>query len=279
MARDFKNVKRIVIKIGSSSLTYNDTHKLNIDRIDRLAREISDIMNSGIEVILVSSGAIATGMARMNFDNKPKELAKKQALASIGQSNLMEIYNKCFADYGYVVGQLLLTKYVIDHNQMKENAENCINEMLKMGIIPIINENDAISVDEIKLGDNDNLSSIVSRLVKADLLILLSDIGGLFNKDPNTYADAQKIEEVEDISALNLNLSTSKSKLGTGGIETKLKACDDATKAGIDCVIANASNIHPIKQILSGKPTGTLFKSKTQKTLTKPQNKDNERCL
>ena len=264
MIRDFKNVKRIVVKIGSSSLTYSNTHKLNIDRIDRLAKEISDIMNSGIEVILVSSGAIATGMARVKVESKPKALAKKQALASVGQSSLMEIYNKCFADYGYVVGQLLLTRYIIDHNQMKENAQNCINEMLKMGIIPIINENDAISVDEIKLGDNDNLSSIVSHLVKADLLILLSDIDGLFDKDPNIYEDARKIEVVEDLSALNINLGTTKSTLGTGGIETKLQACEDATMAGIDCVIANASNIHAIKQILSNKPTGTLFKKKVE---------------
>lgn len=275
MARDFKNVKRIVVKIGSSSLTYKDTHKLNIDRIDRLAREISDIMNSGIEVVLVSSGAIATGMARMNIESKPSQLSKKQALASIGQSNLMEIYNKCFADYGYIAGQLLLTKYVIDHAQMRENAENCINEMLKMGIIPIINENDAISVDEIKLGDNDNLSSIVSRLVKADLLILLSDIDGLYNKDPNAYIDAKKIEEIEDISLLKIDLNASKSKLGTGGIQTKLKACDDATKEGIDCVIANANNPHALKQILSGKQIGTLFKkSKTNNTQAKIEEND-----
>ncbi|MGN1227281.1 MAG: glutamate 5-kinase [Christensenellales bacterium] len=275
MARDFSKVKRIVVKIGSSSLTYNATHKLNIDRIDRLAKEISDISNSGVEVVLVSSGAIATGMARLKFDSKPQELSKKQALACVGQSNLMEIYNKCFADYGYTVGQLLLTKYVIDNKQMRVNAENCINEMLKLGVIPIINENDSISVEEIKLGDNDNLSSIVARLVKADLLILLSDIDGLYTKDPNKYADAQMITQVDNIKELCIDKSESKSSLGTGGISTKLKACEDATNAGIDCIIANGGNIHAIKQILSNKEVGTLFKAHKHKQ----SSQENERTL
>lgn len=274
MGRDFSNVKRIVVKIGSSSLTYSDTHKLNIDRIDRFAREISDITNSGVEVILVSSGAIATGMSRLNITTKPENLGKRQALACVGQSNLMEIYNKCFADYGYTAGQLLLTKYVIDNRQTRENAENCINEMLNLNIIPIINENDSISVEEIKLGDNDNLSSIVARLVKADLLILLSDIDGLFTKDPNKYADAQKIEEVENIEDLKIEKSESKSSLGTGGIQTKIKACEDATNAGIDCIIANSNNIHAIKQILSNKNTGTYFKAKK-----KQKQKETEQSL
>ena len=265
MTRDFSKVKRIVVKIGSSSLTYSDTQKLNIDRIDRLAREISDIINSGLEVILVSSGAIATGMSRLNFHTKPTDLAIKQAIACVGQSNLIEIYNKCFADYGYTVGQLLLTKLVIDNKQIRKNAQNCINEMLNLRIVPIINENDSISVDELKLGDNDNLSSIVARLVNADLLVLLSDIDGLYTKDPNKYADAVKIEVVKDIDTIRLEKSTTKSNLGTGGIETKLKACKDATNAGIDCVIANSTNTHAIKQILANKNVGTLFMAKKEK--------------
>lgn len=263
MKRDFTNVKRIVVKIGSSSLTYEKTHKINIFRIDRLALEIADIINSGVEVILVSSGAIASGMAKLNVDKKPSMLAKKQALASVGQNSLMEIYNKCFSNYGYYVGQLLLTKYVIDHDQMYQNAQNCINEILKMGIIPIINENDVISVDEIKLGDNDNLSSIVARLVNADLLILLSDIDGLFDKDPKKYPDAKKIDNVTDLNDLkSIENTDNKSDLGTGGITTKIKACIDATKAGIDCVIANSKDIHILKKILDNKPVGTYIKAK-----------------
>lgn len=263
MERNFSNVKRIVVKIGSSSLTYSKTHKINIDRIDRLAIEIADLMNSGIEVILVSSGAIASGMAKLNIDKKPKDLAQKQALASIGQNSLMDIYNKCFANYGYSIGQLLLTKYVIDHEQMCFNAKNCINQILKMGIVPIINENDVISVDEIKLGDNDNLSSIVARLVNADLLILLSDIDGIFDKDPKQFIDAQKIDVVTNVSDLKKVQNTNnKSELGTGGITTKIKACVDATNAGIDCVIANSQDVHVLKKILNNKPVGTYIKAK-----------------
>ncbi len=258
MNRNFEKIGRIVVKIGSSSLTYPATQKLNIDRIDRLAREISDIFNRGIEVVLVSSGAIATGMARMNFDKKPAELAKKQALACVGQSNLMEIYNKCFADYGMTAGQLLLTKYEIDNKQMSQNVKNCVDEMLKMNIVPIINENDSVSVDEIKLGDNDNLSAIVSGLVGADLLILLSDIDGIFDKDPHQYSDAKKIDFVEDVDSLGIEKG-GKSSLGTGGIETKLNACKSATVQGIDCVIANSSDVHIINKILSGKDVGTYF--------------------
>lgn len=263
MARDFSNVKRLVIKIGSSSLTYGERNKLDIDRIDKLAREISDIMNSGIDVLLVSSGAVAAGASRMNMSVANAETCIKQALASIGQSNLIELYHKCFADYGYNVGQLLLTKLVIENEKMKQSTTACLNQMLKMGVVPIINENDVISTDEIKLGDNDNLSSIVARLVKADLLIILSDIDGLYDKDPNAFSDAKKIDEVRDISALGIDFANaSKSSVGTGGIATKVKACENATNAGIDCVIANAGNVHAVKQILNGELVGTLFTKK-----------------
>ena len=257
-------VKRMVVKIGSSSLTYPNTHKISIDRIDRLAREISDLTNSGIEVILVSSGAIATGMSRLNIENKPSELEFKQALACVGQSNLIEIYNKCFADYGYTVGQLLLTKYVFDNTSMRKNAENCINQMLKMNIIPIINENDSISIDEIKLGDNDNLSYIVAKIVNADLLVLLSDIDGVFDKDPHKYSDAKILEEANIDNLKNIDTNGG-STMGTGGILTKIKACIDASDAGINAIIANANEKFILKQIIRNKIKGTLFKAKTQK--------------
>ncbi len=260
--RDLSKTKRIVVKIGSSSLTYHDTHKLNIDRIDLLAREISDLMNSGKEVVLVSSGAIASGMAKLNFDAKPKELELKQTLACVGQNTLMQIYNKCFAEYGYTCGQLLLTKYVIDNENMRINAKKCINQMLSMHILPIINENDSISVDEIKLGDNDNLSQIVAKVINADLLVLLSDIDGVYDKNPKSHKDAQIINEF----TTNLSIDTSgKSDLGTGGIETKIQACLDASNAGINAVIANANKHFVIKQILTGQNIGTLFKATNKK--------------
>lgn len=260
--RNFENVKKLVVKVGSSSLTYPNTQKLNIDRIDRLAREISDIVNSGVSVVLVTSGAIATGMARLNIQRKPNSLPQKQMLACVGQTALMEIYNKCFSDYGLICGQLLLTKYEIDNNKMKENVLNCLNEMLAQGMVPIINENDSVSVDEIKLGDNDNLSSLIAQLIGADLLVLLSDIDGLYDKDPNTFSDAKKISIVEDVNTLKIDTNASKSGLGTGGIQTKIEACKNACNCGINCVIANASNVFALKQILSNKEVGTLFKGK-----------------
>lgn len=262
--RDLKSTKRIVIKIGSSSLTYPDTHKLNLDKIDLLAREISDLFNSGREVVLVSSGAIASGMARLNFDTKPKELGLKQTLACVGQSTLMQIYNRCFSEYGYTCGQLLLTKYVIDNENMRNNAKNCINQMLSMHILPIINENDSISVDEIKLGDNDNLSQIVAKIIDADLLILLSDVDGVYNKNPKIHTDAQIIDEFEK----NISIEADgKSDLGTGGIATKIQACLDASNAGINAIIANANENFVVRQILNNKNIGTLFKAVDNKKM------------
>ena len=169
MKRDFSAVKRIVIKVGTSSLTYPNG-KLNLHRIDRLSRDLCDLENQGKEVVLVSSGAIAAGVNRLHLPKKPDYVSGRQAMACVGQSALMEIYNKCIADYGYNAGQLLLTKVVFDNPEMKQNFQNTIDEMMHYNVIPVINENDSISVDEIKLGDNDNLSSLVARLVNADLL-------------------------------------------------------------------------------------------------------------
>ena len=259
MKRDFSSVKRIVIKVGTSSLTYPNG-KLNLHRIDRLSRDLCDLENQGKEVVLVSSGAIAAGVNRLHLPKKPDYVSGRQAMACVGQSALMEIYNKCFADYGYNAGQLLLTKVVFDNPEMKQNFQNTIDEMMHYNVIPVINENDSISVDEIKLGDNDNLSSLVARLVNADLLILLSDIDGVYDKDPKEHNDAQLISTVTDLeNGVKCDQNAKASALGTGGIYTKITACTNAAKAGIDAVVANSQNLNVIYDILEGKQVGTYF--------------------
>ena len=262
MKRDFFAVKRVVVKVGSSSLTY-DTGKLNLHRIDRLARDLCDLKNKGMEVVLVSSGAIAAGVNRLHLQSKPDSISGRQAMACVGQSALMEIYNKCFADYGYNAGQLLLTKDVLDDGDRELNFKNTIEELLKFNVIPVINENDSISVEEIKFGDNDNLSSLVARLIKADLLILLSDIDGVYDKDPKKFSDAKPIDTVTD---LNLQLTDESEAepgaLGTGGIVTKISACVSAAKCGIDAVVANSNNFNVIYEVLEGKNVGTYFVGK-----------------
>lgn len=261
MTRDFSAVRRIVVKVGTSALTY-DTGKINFHRIDRLARDLCDLKNRGLEVVLVSSGAIAAGVNRLHLSKKPDTVSGRQALACVGQSALMEAYNKCFADYGYNVGQLLLTKLVIDNDEMKTNCKNTLEEMMRLNIVPIINENDSISVDEIKFGDNDNLSSTVARLVNADLLILLSDIDGVYDKDPREHPDAKLVEIVRDPD-MKFDVEAAKpGALGTGGIATKITACANAAKNGIDAVVANSKNINIIYDILEGKNVGTYFVGK-----------------
>lgn len=253
-------VKRIVVKVGTSSLTYEETGNISFSQIDNLARQISDLKNKGYEVILVSSGAIASGLTRLKMKIDKNEISNKQALACIGQSFLIELYNKFFLDYGYTVGQLLLTKYIFDNKTSYLNAQNTITRMLSLGIIPIINENDAISIDEIKLGDNDNLSSLVAILSNADLLILLSDIDGLYDKDPHIFKDAKLIKSIkaQDLGDLS-SYSDSKSKVGTGGILTKLKACVNASNHNIKSIIANSRTKNILNLIIENKDIGTRF--------------------
>ncbi len=258
MPRNFQNVHRIVVKIGTSSLTH-ESGKLNLHRIDRLSRDLCDLKNQGKEVLLVSSGAIAAGVSRLHLPQKPSYVSGRQAMACVGQSALMEIYNKCFADYGYNAGQLLLTKDVFDNEERKKNFQNAVDEMLKYNVIPVVNENDSISVEEIKFGDNDHLSSLVARLVHADLLILLSDIDGVFDKDPKTNPDAKLISAADPTKELSYDKSAKPSTLGTGGIVTKISACTEAALNGIDAVVANATNVNVIYDILEGKNVGTFF--------------------
>lgn len=262
-----KDKKRIVIKIGSSSLMHNETGRLNLGKIEKLVRTIVDIKNSGKDVVLVSSGAIAVGRMAIGLNEKPDELPVKQACAAIGQAKLMMVYQKIFAEYSTTAAQVLMTKATVMNDKSRRNAQNTFNELLNLGAVPIVNENDTVSTYEIKqvqtFGDNDRLSAIVTSIIDADLLILLSDIDGLYTDDPNSNLDARFINQVDviDDKLLNMGKSTSGSGVGTGGMATKLKAAGIAVSSGADMVIANGNDIDNIAKIMSGADVGTLFVS------------------
>jgi glutamate 5-kinase len=255
-----KNKKRIVIKIGSSSLTHPETGDLNFMKIEQLIRVISDLRGEGREVVLVSSGAIAAGRQALGCQ-KPETVAEKQAYAAVGQARLMMVYQKIFSEYNQTAAQVLMTKNTIVDNVSRENAHNTFEELLKLGVVPIVNENDTVATYEIKFGDNDRLSAIVSALIGADLLILLSDIDGLYSDDPKRNPDAAFIEQVDEISdeLLSMGKATTGSDVGTGGMAAKLYAARIASDSGADMVIANGDNVECIWDILAGKQCGTLF--------------------
>lgn len=264
---EIRNRKRIVIKIGSSSLMHKDTGRLNLRKIEKLVRTLVDLKNSGKDVILVSSGAIAVGRTAIGLHERPDELPVKQACAAIGQTKLMMVYQKIFAEYSAIAAQVLMTKTTVVNDTSRKNAENTFNELLKLGAIPIVNENDTVSTYEIKqvqtFGDNDRLSAIVTSIVGADMLILLSDIDGLYTDDPNSNPDAKFIDQVDKIddNLLDMGKTTSGSSVGTGGMATKLIAARIATSSGADMVIANGNNIDNITGIMAGEDVGTLFVS------------------
>lgn len=256
-----KDKKRIVIKIGSSSLTHPETGRLNLTKMEILVRELSDLHNQGKDVVLVSSGAIAVGSRVMGINRKPDSISEKQACAAVGQARLMMIYQKLFSEYNQTAAQVLMTKNTMVDNLNRKNAKNTFKELLHMGAIPIVNENDTISTYEIEFGDNDTLSAVVAALIGADLLVLLSDIDGLFTDDPNTNPDAKFIDVVEiiDDTLLDMGKSSTGSSVGTGGMATKLSAATIATSAGADMVIANGKDFHVIHKIMQGRNHGTLF--------------------
>ena len=263
MKREYlKDKKRIVIKIGSSSITHEKTGEINLGKIEKLVRQIADLKGEGREVVLVSSGAIAAGRHTFKQDERPSTLAKKQAFAAVGQAKLMMIYQRIFAEYNIIASQILMTKSTITDSEARVNAHNTFLELLNLGSVPIVNENDTIATDEIKVGDNDTLSAIVASLVDADLLILLSDIDGLYTDDPRKNTKAKFIEEVGQIDdkILALGKDTS-SNVGTGGMNTKLHAAIISTYSGADMLIANANRLENIADIIAGKNVGTLFKA------------------
>ena len=256
-----KDIKKVVVKVGTSTLTYS-SGKLNFERVDKIARVLSDINNQGKQVILVTSAAIGVGVAKLGIKDSEiiKTVQGKQAAASVGQAMLMKIYQRFFNDYNQIVSQVLLTKYVMDNEETKTNAENTFNALLEMGVIPIVNENDTIATDEIVFGDNDTLSATVASLVDADLLILLTDIDGLYTGDPRKNPEAQMISRIEDIGEdIEELASGTSSTLGTGGMITKVKAAQIAYESGIDTVIANGSDPSIMYDIINGEEIGTHF--------------------
>ncbi|MFV0637119.1 glutamate 5-kinase [Mitsuokella sp. WILCCON 0060] len=254
-----KEARRIVVKVGTSTLAH-DTGKLNLYRIDHLLRELADLINGGREIILVSSGAIAAGLGKLGLAKKPDSIPEKQAVAAIGQGVLMHIYEKFFAEYGKTIGQVLLTKEnAVRHNQYS-HSRDALLALLAMGAVPVINENDAVAVDEIKIGDNDNLSAMVATLVDADALIILSDIDGLYTANPATHPEAKLIDEIPEITPDVIEMAGGAgSSLGTGGMATKLQAAQIAMSAGVNMVIASGSQEGLLRRILNGEKVGTVF--------------------
>ena len=258
-----KDKKRIVVKIGSSSLQHPQTGELDYIKLEILVRELCNLKNQGKDVVLVTSGAIAQGRRAMHLsdeDFSQNRIAMKQACAAIGQARLMMTYERIFAEYNQVTAQILLTKNTVVDNLNRYNAHNTFTQLLKMGVIPVVNENDTVATYELEL-DNDTLSAIVAALIGADLLILLSDIDGLYTDDPRKNPDAKFVDLVEELNDSHRNMAKNStgSSVGTGGMNTKLTAARIATRAGADMLIANSRDVRIIHRLMDGQNLGTLF--------------------
>ncbi len=257
-------VKRVVIKVGTSTLTY-ESGSLNIRTMEKLVKVLADLKNRGIEIVLVSSGAVGVGMGKVGFAKKPEELDKKQALAAIGQCELMNFYDSLFSRFGHTVAQLLLTKDVIFDKTRYKNAKRTLENLFTMSAVPIINENDPISSEQLEFGDNDTLSAYVAELTNADLLIILTDIDGLYDKNPKKYADAKIIDTVYEIDEkIESCAGAEGSNRGTGGMITKIHAAKIATGAGTNMIIASGKDPYILYQIFDGEKKGTYFSAKKE---------------
>ena len=257
-----KDVKRLVVKVGTSTLTY-DTGKTNIRRMHKLVSVLSDIVNSGIEVALVTSGAIGVGVGKLGLKERPSDISGRQAAATVGQCELMFMYDKLFGEYGHTVGQLLITKSDVDSEERRKNLVNTFEKLFDYGAVPIVNENDSVAVDEIVYGDNDSLSAIVAKLVNADALIILTDIDGLYDDNPNENEDAKLISQVDKITDELIAVAGGHgSRFSTGGMVTKLHAAQIAMDAGIDTIVMNGAAPESIYKALDGKQIGTFFTGK-----------------
>ena len=253
---------RIVVKVGTSTLAHATGH-LNIRHVEELVKVLSDLKNAGHEMILVSSGAIGMGVGKLNLPGKPSDMPTKQAAAAVGQCELMYTYDRLFGEYNHTVAQILLTGEDIDHEDRRQNFENTMFRLLELGALPIINENDTVATAEIKVGDNDTLGGIVACCVKADLLVLLSDIEGLYTADPRKDPDASLISVVEEVTPeVEALAGGAGSSLGTGGMATKLRAAKMVTAAGCDMIIANGERPNNLYDIVDGKAVGTRFLGK-----------------
>jgi len=254
-----KEAKRIVIKVGSSSLTY-DTGRINIRQMEKLCKILSDMKNSGREIVLVSSGAIAVGTGKLGLRERPQTVQGKQAAAAVGQCELMYLYDKYFSEYHHQVGQLLLTRDIIEYENRKSNVINTFDSLLQMGVIPVVNENDTVATEEIEFGDNDTLSAIVASLIGADGLVILSDIDGLFEENPNDNPNAKMIPRVTEIDGYIESIAGGAgTSRGVGGMSTKIGAAKIAMEAGCAMVIMNSANLEKIYDLMDGNPVGTLF--------------------
>ncbi len=256
---DLTKCTRVVVKIGTSTITHSNG-KLNIQRMDKLCRALADLHNRGIDLLLVSSGAVGAGMGRLGFAEKPSSLPVKQALAAVGQGLLMQMYEKLFSEYGCTTAQILLTRVGFNERSRYLNLCNTMHSLAEMNVIPVINENDTIAVDELKFGDNDTLSALVACAAGADLLIILSDIDGLYDADPRTNPEAKLLHEVRTVSqSIRDNSGTKGSSMSSGGMYTKITAADVVLPAGIPLVIASGSDDNILYRILEGEEVGTLF--------------------
>lgn len=264
----FKYKKRVVVKIGSSSLQHSQTGSMNLMKIEKLVRELCDLRNQGMDVCLVSSGAIAVGRQAIGLQSRPQDISTKQACAAVGQARLMMTYQRMFAEYNQTAGQILMTKDTILEDESRQNAHNTFEEMFRLGIIPVVNENDTVSTYEMHFGDNDTLSAIVSSLIGADLLVLLSDIDGLYTDDPRKNPNATLVECVEKMNEQYdaMAKQSTGSDVGTGGMATKLTAARIATASGTDMIIANGNDVGIIHQIIGGDFRGTLFRAQNDET-------------
>lgn len=251
--------RRIVVKVGTSTLTHPNG-KLNFSRIEGLVRELADAVNAGKQILLVSSGAVGAGMDRLGWKEKPKTIPEKQAAAAVGQGILMHTYEKLFAEYGQVVAQVLLTREDSVNRRRYANSRNTLLTLLNIGVIPIINENDAVSIDELKIGDNDTLSANVAAIVDADVLIILSDVEGVYSANPQTDPQARLLPEIADVTPeVEAMCGGAGTMRGTGGMLTKMAAARMAMNSGIVMVIASGGRDGAVQSVLAGKPIGTLF--------------------
>ncbi len=256
---DIASKKRIVLKLGTSTLTHK-TGKLNIRRMKKLVEVLSDLHNSGKEIILVSSGAVGMGIGKLNLTAKPEDTPTKQAVAAVGQCELMHIYDDMFSKYSVTVAQLLLTKHILTNGL--HNVQNTLRRLLEMNVIPVVNENDTVAIDELelKIGENDSLAAMVATIAEADLLIILSDIDGLYSADPHSHPEAEVIPVVEEIDQHIIEMAGGAgSSLGTGGMATKINAAKIATEAGIDMVIMNGRTPEKLYDLFDNEDVGTVF--------------------
>ena len=258
MEFDITKINRIVIKVGTSTLAHS-TGRLNIRRVESLVKVLADIKNTGKEIILVTSGAIGVGAGVLGMKERPRETVAKQAAAAVGQSELMNVYGDEFGKYGHTVAQILLTKDVVDNEKSNVNAQNTFMKLLELGALPIVNENDTISTEEAEFGDNDNLSAVVALLAKAELLIILTDIDGVYSANPREVKDAHKIDVLDDIDAMMKNAGGAGSSHGTGGMVTKLEAAKRARTGGIHTIITSGENPEDLYDLFEGKIAGTLI--------------------